>query len=46
MTPILQIRGLTKKYGGLTANNNISNFFGSSTRLDDHTTNILNRRSK
>ena len=24
MTPILQIRGLTKKYGGLTANNNIS----------------------
>lgn len=24
MKPILQIRGLTKKYGGLTANNNIS----------------------
>lgn len=24
MKPILHIRGLTKKYGGLTANNNIS----------------------
>lgn len=24
MTPILQIKGVTKKYGGLTANNNIS----------------------
>lgn len=24
MSPILQIKGITKRYGGLTANNNIS----------------------
>ena len=32
MSPILQIKGVTKKYGGLTANNNIS-FVGTHGHL-------------